>query len=209
MSFHTKRRFYFTLAFFCLIAFFWMKTFGKCDSSIALITLNGKISEEYVEWKNPYSSYTKATLPTYEVELILLPKKDIFKEFFFGDLLGIRFKLIELYPFLHWIGFKDLVVIDSLESDYIDLDKKRIFPCKSIAVQKSTSAFWESIFYNKLSPFWIKKASLKTEFFPLTDPSSGKPMNKRSFQVTYQSGSLEIKDLTLFQSDSSTPFALK
>lgn len=136
------------------------------------ITLTGKLGKETLEWKNPCSPMQKAELTTYEVQI----SSEHFQKraFFFGEVVGIRIKTLQLHPFLHLIGATDPARIECLQSDYICIDKMRSFPTMAIAIDAPFSAsivwsLWEKLFYKHSSFLGLCFASLQTEYIPLVD----------------------------------------
>lgn len=160
------------------------------NQPLATLTLTGSISQEEIEWKNPLFPLEKAMLPTYEVFFSLSKQKPI-HAFFWGEVIGIRYKVLELHSFFHWIGWKDFVEIEALCSDYISLEKKQKFPSKVLLLENTNESkfanmcrtFWKRTFQEISRNILIQRATLKIEYFPLSDVS-------HSFLLSYQNGKL-------------------
>jgi len=180
-----KRTFFFIL--FCLIlGSLYLHLSHKQPS--AYLYLPGASSLEVVEWKNPSLPLEKATLRTYEVFFSF--KKETLHDFFWGDLIGIRYKTLELRCIYRWIGFKDYVEYEALCSDYLDLDLKSKYPTKTVPIKASSkkgifSNLWKKLFNEGSSNFIIKRATLKIEYFPLND-------KKSSYSLSCKDGKLLI-----------------
>jgi hypothetical protein len=147
---------------------------------IVKVWIPGSSSSETVEWKNPYAKLQKTSLTTYEVQVQKIDSK--MKQtggYFFGDLIGIRIRVIYLHPILHFLGIQNPYDVDCLFSDYLSSEKKRNFPSKSLDVQmfsnvpnflyKASWALWETLFYQKLRLFFVQSAGIETQYFPLVD----------------------------------------
>ncbi len=136
--------------------------------------ITGNTQKEEVEWKFPNKHLEKKTLTGYEVEIDFQGTKKT--EVFLGELIGIRYKKIELIPLLHLIGCNDPVEIQCIQSDYTSFEKIGSYPITTIRLEEAKKGFdyvhsliWKNIFYKKCDFFWIRSASIKTEYFPLVD----------------------------------------
>jgi hypothetical protein len=183
-----KRIFWFVLSCFILSCVY---LHVSKDSHIATLTITGITSTEDVEWKNPSSPLEKATLKTHEI-YFSFPKEKQVHAFFWGDLIGIRYKYMELSIFFHLMGFSDFIEVEALCSDYLNLKQKEKFPTKVLPIEKSTGTYftklyrslWQKLFSGSSNEnFFIKRATLKTEYFLLTETS-------RSFRLSCEDGKL-------------------
>jgi len=164
------------------------------DTHVATLTVTGVTSTEEVEWKTPYLPPEKAALKTYEI-FFSFPKEKPIHAFFWGDLIGVRYKYIELSAFFHWIGFSDFIEIEALYSDSLDPAEKEKYPTKVLTIKKSTGTYltrlyrslWKKLFSGSSANGFIQRAALKTRYFPLTDTN-------RSFRLSYQDGKLVAND---------------
>lgn len=160
------------------------------EKILATLTVTGHTSPKEVEWKFPSSPLEKAILPSHEI-LFSFPKEKEVHAFFLGDLIGIRYRTLELRSMFHWLGWKDIVEIEALCSDYLRLEDKQKYPTELLRIEKKhrgkvASFFrssWEAIFYDRESSFFLQKASLQVEYFPMTK-------TKKTFLLTYRDGKI-------------------
>lgn len=181
-----KNIFLILLLLFLSLSYF-NKKFANRNKTIATLCITGKTSIEDVEWKLPFSPLQQKSLPTYEV-ILSIPGFPDKKEFFFGEIIGVRYKTLELYHWLHWLGFENSIEIEALCSDYISNEKRKSLPCKTVHIEEEKKMhvfFWKHLFKKSKSFFFVKKATLKAEYFPLM------PLKKRSFSLIYKSGELQ------------------
>ncbi len=162
----------------------------KTPSPIATLTFTGNTSIEVIEWKNPTLPLQKASFPSYEV-LFSCSSKETLSSFFWGDLIGIRYKLIKWRSFFHWIGCKDFIEIEALGNDYTNIDAKQKFPSKIIPLEEKhaakwmswTKSLWKKLFFDLSHNLFFSQASLHLQYFPLNG-------EKRSFVLWLEEGSL-------------------
>ncbi len=128
-----------------------------------------------VEWKMANEPLKQAKLPSYEVEIEFLNTKKT--EFFLGEILGVRYKVLEISPWLHFFGCFDIIEIECIQSDYVSTEKIGKLPTTTIQIQQNRKGldylqwiFWEKVFYHqKIRLFWVKSASIKSKYYPLVD----------------------------------------
>ncbi len=160
------------------------------DSHVATLTITGVTSTEEVEWKNPSLPLEKQTLPTHEI-FFSFPKETPIHAFFWGDLIGVRYKYLEFRSFFHWMGWSDFIEVEALYGDYLDLANKTKYPSKILPLAKQKGSgftkiyrsLWNKLFSHSSENFFIQRATLQTEYFPLTE-------TKRSFLLSSQNGKL-------------------
>ncbi len=160
------------------------------ESMLATLNVTGITSKEEVEWKNPYHPPQKATLTTHEV-FFSFHKEPLIKAFFWGDVIGVRYKTLELRSFFYWMGLSDIVEIEALCSNYVSLEKKLKFPSKVLPLEKKNKptfikiyrSLWKSLFNETESNFFVKRATLQIKFFPLDE-------SNRSFHLSSRNGKL-------------------
>jgi hypothetical protein len=182
-----KNCLYLILAIFILISVYLHLT---KESMLATINVTGITSKEEVEWKNPEGPLQKETLPTHEV-LFSFHKEPLIKAFFWGDVIGVRYKTLELRSIFYWIGFSDIVEVEALCSDYTELEKKLKYPSKVLPLErKKASSFvkfyrslWKKLFQDSENNFFMKRATLQIVYFPLDETN-------RSFHLSSQNGKL-------------------
>lgn len=142
----------------------------------AQLLLTGKMQEKNIEWKPPFDSLQKQTLPTYEVRIA--NKTEISPAvYLLGEVVGLRYKTIRLHPVLRWIGCSDPICIEYLTTDYLTPTKIGVYPTQTVPIQGPKTGlrygdwfFWENAFFRcgKL-PFWAQSATLQTTYIPLID----------------------------------------
>lgn len=136
--------------------------------------ITSKTSVQEVEWKHPDSSPQKASLPAREV--LFFYEGTQIQDFYFGDLIGIRYKTLEIQPLWRWFGWKDQIELEALCSDYLDLREKMKYPTKVVLLQKTPqfffSKYWQKLFDEPEGNFILKRATLKVEYFSLKEPNS-------------------------------------
>ncbi|MBX9923525.1 MAG: hypothetical protein K2Y01_05385 [Rhabdochlamydiaceae bacterium] len=160
------------------------------EKALATLTITGHSSQKEVEWKLPSSPLQKALLPTHEVLFAFTKEKEV-HAFFLGDLIGVRYRVLELRSAFRWFGWKDIVEIEALCSDYLLLEDKQKYPTEILPVEKKRggkfAAFfrtsWKNIFYSRENSFLMQKAALQVEYFPMRG-------TKKTFILTYRNGSI-------------------
>ncbi len=179
------------------------------------VTIPGHRIYTTTEWKLPSSSLKKAELATYEVDIHFIQSNTRIQSFLLGDLLAVRFRVLHLQPWLHWLGVYDPYWIDSISSDYLNPSQRLHLPTESIPIPKYTSfprwlshaawKLWESIFYDTFHLFFIENAALQTEHFPLVD-STGKPLKKIYLLWQTSQGTLISESLSNCKQENSKIF---
>jgi len=157
---------------------------------LATLNITGATSKEEVEWKNPHQPLQKEILPTHEV-FFSFHKEPIVKAFFWGDVIGVRYKTLELRSFFYWMGLSDIVEIEALSSDFVELELKLKYPSKVLPLERKNKSnfikiyrsLWKNLFSESEGNFFIKRASLQVKYFPLDETN-------RSFHLSSQNGKL-------------------
>lgn len=156
------------ILFFILIICTSLYLHLKGEKTLATLTITGNSSQKEIEWKLPSSPLQKAVLPAHEV-LFSFPKEKQIQAFFLGDLIGIRYKVLELRSIFHWLGWRDSVEIEALCSDYLLLEDKLKYPTETILLEKKRGgkllsffrSSWKNLFYNRERSFCYKKLLCK------------------------------------------------
>lgn len=162
----------------------------RSEKTLATLTISGQSSLKEVEWKLPSNPLEKATLPTHEIFFSFADEPEI-HAFFLGDVIGVRYRTLELRPIFHWFGLRDSVEIEALCSDYLQLKDKQKYPIEMLLVEKKQGgkmisffrSSWKKLFYSKDKSFLLEKATLQVEYFPMTQ-------TKRTFFLTYHEGKI-------------------
>jgi hypothetical protein len=162
---------------FFLVISFWILKVKIFQGPVALADLfiTGSTSLQDVEWKLPNTPLKRQTLLTHEV-ILSSPQKDaVLETYLFGELVGVRYKILELRSFFHWIGIQDPIEIEGVVSDYLSSDKKALYPSQFVSLsspnknlfRKGIYFLWEFFFYKGEGGLFVKRSSLKVEYFPL------------------------------------------
>ncbi len=162
----------------------------RSEKTLATLTITGQSSRKEVEWKLPSSPLEKAILPTHEIFFSFADEPEI-HAFFLGDIIGVRYRTLELRPIFHWLGWRDIVEIEALCSDYLQLQDKQKYPIEILPLEKSRGgkiasffrSSWKTLFYSREHSFLLQKATLQVEYFPMTQ-------TKRTFFLTYHDGKI-------------------
>lgn len=163
------------------------------DKAILKVVLTGNEGGEEIEWKSPKEALKRTYLPTYEVRLEKPDGRLVDTFYMYGDLIGIRAKVIRFAPFLNAIGVSNLYQLEAVYNGYRTVDRHNSFPTHArditlSSIQDGLWNFWERLFVQQCHCSWIKSASLESSYFPLTD-LGGKPISKE-YLLTITSGGL-------------------
>jgi hypothetical protein len=173
------------------------------DKPFLKITMTGKEQLEDVEWKSPSGSLRKEKLKAYEVQLARPSGDPIASIYVYGDQVAVKAKVIRFRPILNVIGFHNLVQIEYLYNGYTTADRFNIYPHRAQEIRAAHAilkawqdvfwGFWEKNFYGNERTWWIKSATLESQFFPLVD-AHGKPF-RGSYFLTITTGGLSAVPL--------------
>lgn len=165
------------------------------DKPVLKVVLTGMKEEEWVEWKNPQEALKSAYLPTYEVRLEKPDGKLLDSFFLYGDLVGIRAKVIRFTPFLNAIGIANIYQLETVYNGYSTSLRHNAYPACARPLNVSSSKlqcilwnFWEKLFVQQCHSSWIKSAALESAYFPLAD-QHGEPICK-DYLLTISAGGL-------------------
>jgi hypothetical protein len=147
------------------------------EKPILLVKLTGKSEDLEMEWKMPNHFMQKSTLPTYEVVLQSFDKNAlIFRTFLPGELCAVRAKIFRFHPLINFLGISNKYQLDLVYSGYFTAEKYAKFPVEARPISFPRSFFhsclfnyWNSFFAMKTSSYWIKSATLESNYFPLVD----------------------------------------
>lgn len=170
---------------------YWSFTQFADDIPLLKITCTGHVKQELVEWKNPTSSFQKKAVNAYEVTIESLNGGPIIKRFVYGDLVGIRAKVIRLKPWMNAIGLKNLYKIEGLYNGYTTVLKTNTSPLLAYELSSSSLFYerlWDKVFFQQIQSSFAKTATLESTYFPLVNPD-GSPFIG-TFYLTMTSGGL-------------------
>ncbi|MBI2743231.1 MAG: hypothetical protein HYX48_04865 [Chlamydiales bacterium] len=113
-----------------------------------------------------------------------------------GDLMGVRARTLRVKPLLSFFGVHTLCRIELLHSSYLTPERIELLPHSAQPLSFSharklpafVEKFWEELFFEKASSFWIKSATIESTYFPLID-KKGMPFHG-SFLLTLNASGL-------------------
>ena len=164
------------------------------ENEIASLQLTGKIIKKRVEWKNPDGTVQNQLLDSVQVVITGNAGRELSSQYLYGDLVGVRAKIIRFPSFFNMLGIKNVCYIDALYNGYRSMERHNRFPHQGIALMPATTALgkiWEKVFYRDFDFFWIKAATLESHYFPLFE-ISGQP-KRGSFELTISSSGLSSR----------------
>lgn len=130
------------------------------------------------------------------VKILSLEGGPIAEHFIQGDLVGIRARIVRTKPFFAFLGLETLCRIELLHSGYMKADATEKLPHTAFEIAFNHSRylprilenFWENLFFEHASCFWVKSAALESTYFPLVNKKS-QPY-RGSFLLTLTSSGL-------------------
>jgi hypothetical protein len=143
------------------------------DQPIATITLTGKRLKKWVEWKNPLTDFRQGWVDAYEV-ILKTPKGEVLGTYFlYGDLVGIRARVLHFHPIWNFLGVKNLCSIEAIYTGYDTMERHQLLPHLGFPIALTQSwmgrILWRHIFTHSLTLIGVERASLDSSFFPLHD----------------------------------------
>jgi len=137
---------------------------------IAKVTLTGENRSEWVSWKNPQTDLEGAWLQSYEVIVEDLKGNELFREYLYGDLVGLRAQVVTFHWPFHLLGFSNLCHLESIYNGYRTPRRHNLFPHLASALPFAfpfLQGLWTKIYHGKWSLLGIKSATLESAFLPL------------------------------------------
>lgn len=137
---------------------------------IAKVILTGENRSEWVLWKNPQTDVEGAWLQSYEVVVQDLKGNELFREYLYGDLVGLRAQVISFHWPFHLLGFSNLCHLETVYNGYRTPRRHNRFPHLASALPFSfpfLQGLWTKIYHDNWSILGIKSATLESSFFPL------------------------------------------
>lgn len=189
---HTFRSLFFGLLFLLVgILFLGINALDNLssDKPILKICVTGNFRSEEMEWKQPDGPLTLAKVVCREVILKTLSGEEVAHLFLPGDLVAIRAKTFLFPPLLAAMGVKTKYRLDLVYSGYRKAEDYARFPMRAQPLDSPVSGltgllfkYWESFFVKNTHLFFVKTATLESQYFPLTD-EGGNPL-VREFMLT-------------------------
>jgi hypothetical protein len=149
------------------------------EKPILNVIITGKSITREMEWKPVHGNLQKSAIPCHELILQTPNKEKIFQEFLCGELCAIRAKVFLFPTWLNMLGISNRYCLDLVYSSYRNPEKITRSPIEAYPIPNSLSFFntllfryWENFFSLKTNHFWIKTASLESNYFPLVDENS-------------------------------------
>jgi hypothetical protein len=166
------------------------------EKPILQVHLTGKSESREVEWKSPHQkSVQRSALAAHEVILQTTDKTELFHSFIPGELCAIRAKIFRFHPLLNALGISNKYRLDLIYTGYRSAQKYAEFPVQAYPIAFPLSFFntlvfkyWESFFSLKANSFWIKSATLESNYFPMSD-ENGNPF-EGTFLLTISNSGL-------------------
>ena len=146
---------------------FFHQTDGQ---KIARVTLTGENRSEWVTWKNPQTDLEGAWLQSYEVIVEDLKGNELFHEYLYGDLVGLRAQVVTFHWPFHLLGFSNLCHLDNIYNGYRTANRHNRFPHLASALPFSfpfLQQLWTKLYHGQWSLLGIKSATLESAFLPL------------------------------------------
>lgn len=165
------------------------------EKPILQVRLTGKSESHEIEWKNPHQNLQRSNIPAHEVILLTADKSEIFRSFLPGELCAVRAKIFRFHPLLNALGISNKYRLDLIYTGYRSAKKYAAFPIDAHPITFPLSFFntllfkyWEAFFSIKTDSFWIKSATLESNYFPMID-ENGKAF-KGTFLLTISNSGL-------------------
>lgn len=168
------------------------------DRPIAKVILTGQKKPIVVEWKSPVGTLRKETLDAYEVRIQRPSGSPIADLYVYGDQVAVKAKVLRFRPILNVIGLHNLCRIEYVFNGYTTAPRHNTYPhlAQEISVnppilenyQLAFWSYWEKSYFQQGKYWWLKSATLESQFFPLVD-RHGKPF-KGAYYLTITSGGL-------------------
>jgi hypothetical protein len=116
----------------------------------------------------------------YLVKISSAQGEPITEHYIQGDLVGIRAKIIRTKPLFTFLGLQTLCRIELMHSSYLKKDAFEKLPHSAYEISfeharflpKFFEEFWESLFFEHASSFWVRSATLESSYFPLVNRKS-------------------------------------
>lgn len=189
---HSLRTLFFGLLFLLVgLLFLGINALNNLSSEkpILKICITGNLRSEQMQWKQPDGPLTLAPIDCHEVILRTLDDEEVAHLFLPGDLVAIRAKTFLFPPLLAAIGVKTKYRLDLIYSGYRKAEDYARFPVRAQPLESPASGlsgllfkYWESFFVKNTHLFFVKTATLESQYFPLTD-EEGHPL-AREFMLT-------------------------
>lgn len=170
--------------FLILMSFSLIMRFND-DQPVIKVSMTGNSKKEWIEWKNPKGSLHKAYLKAYEVHIETPEGKNLISTHLFGEVVGVRAKVIRFHPILNLLGMNNLCQIDALYNGYLIPNSE--IPLYATGIENKVWSFWEFLFFGKVNNFLIKCATLESNYFPLVD-KKGKAIEGSYFLTINSNG---------------------
>lgn len=168
------------------------------DRPIVKVVLTGQKKPMVVEWKSPVGTLRKETLNAYEVRIQRPSGSPIADLYVYGDQVAVKAKVLRFRPILNVIGLHNLCRIEYVYNGYTTAARHNTYPhlAQEISVnppilenyQQAFWSYWEKGYFQQGKYWWLKSATLESQFFPLVD-RPGKPF-KGAYYLTITSGGL-------------------
>lgn len=118
------------------------------------------------------------TQDQYLVRLFSLTNALLEEHLVYGELVGIRAKVIRVKPYLSFFGIGNFCKIDLLYSSYLDPDQISTSPHSAYRLSlvhqfpDFLEKIWEDLFFENGRFLWIQSATMESVLFPLMKKSS-------------------------------------
>lgn len=159
------------------------------DRPVAKVVLTGQKKPVAVEWKSPVGSLRNETLDAYEVRIERPAGSPIATLYVYGDQVAIKAKVLRFRPILNVIGLHNLCRIEYVFNGYSTAARHNTYPhlAQEISAnppilenyQQAFWSYWEKSYFQQGKYWWLKSATLESQFFPLHYPDG------RSFKGAY------------------------
>jgi hypothetical protein len=189
---HSFRTLFFGLLFLLVgLLFLGINAMNNLSSEkpILKICVTGNVQSEQMQWKQPDGPLTLANVTCHEVILETPGGDEVARLFLPGDLVAIRAKTFLFPPLLAAMGIKTKYRLDLIYSGYRRAEDYTRLPVRAQPLESPTSGlsgllfkYWESFFVKNTHLFFVKTATLESQYFPLTD-EEGNPL-AREFMLT-------------------------
>lgn len=161
------------------LAFSFFTRYGQ-ESPIVKIHFTGVGKEERVAWKNPQGPAQDTLLKTYQIGLESVEGAPLGQFVLYGDLVGVRAKVIRFHPLLQAIGFRNLAAIDMIHNGYADSSSYESQPTVAYGLNHRSwhSWFWgkwEKLFWNHETFFSLNAPRLNLSISPFTTTRATRP----------------------------------
>ena len=148
------------------------------DHPVLRVTMTGGGRQEIVEWKPPEGAFQKQELRAHEVQFETPDGRPVAQLFVYGDQVAVKARVIRFRPVLNAMGIRNLCRLEYAHNGYITAGRFNHFPHRAQEIHVTDLRlepfqawfwkYWEDMYYQEETNWWVKSATLESGYFPLT-----------------------------------------